>query len=304
MRHVNRKAENSNGLDSATPDRRQWLARTGCGFGLIGLAGMLQDQGLLGRAAADDLGARALQPLAEVQSHFPARAKRVIWLFINGGPSQVDTWDYKPELARWDGKTIKEFDPGFSNTTGFFKDAVGNLMKSPFEFTPRGDCGKRVSEIFPHLGAHVDKMTFIHSMFLRSNNHAPASIELMCGSNVPGRPAAGAWATYGLGTVNQDLPAYVVMHGKRPRGDNQIWSAGFMPKTYQAMTLDAQRQEAIDDIARAKNEQDAEQRAALLTRYLGDEVANERVNEVVVVERQLIWPTRSRRRVLERNLSG
>ena len=106
-------------------------------------------------------------------------------------------------------------------------------------------------------------MTFIHSMFLRANNHAPASIELMCGSTVPGRPAAGAWTTYGLGTVNQDLPAYVVMHGKRPRGDNQIWSAGFLPKTFSAMTLDARRQEAVDDIARAKDENDAQQRASL-----------------------------------------
>jgi len=241
MRHVNRKAENSNGLDSATPDRRQWLARTGCGFGLIGLAGMLQDQGLLGRAAADDLGARALQPLAEVQSHFPARAKRVIWLFINGGPSQVDTWDYKPELARWDGKTIKEFDPGFSNTTGFFKDAVGNLMKSPFEFTPRGDCGKRVSEIFPHLGAHVDKMTFIHSGFTESNNHSPALFAMNTGMARMGFPCVGSWVTYGLGSESRDLPGFVVMSDPKgrglPKGHAANWSAGFLPGVYQGTHL-------------------------------------------------------------------
>ena len=84
--------------------------------------------------------------------HFPAKAKRVIWFFVNGGPSHVDTWDFKPALAKWDGKSIKEFDPGFKNTTGFFKDAVGGLMKSPFRFSPRGECGKMVSEIFPEPG--------------------------------------------------------------------------------------------------------------------------------------------------------
>jgi len=105
-------------------------------------------------------------------------------------------------------------------------------------------------------------------MYLRANNHAPASIELMCGSSVPGRPAAGAWVTYGLGSENQNLPAYVVMHGDRPRGDNQIWTAGFLPKTFQALTLDSRRKEAIDDIARAKEESDAQQRATL--ELLGD----------------------------------
>src|SRR5437879_904966 len=111
--------------------RRQLLHRAGGGFGLIGLAGLLQEEGLLERAArGDDSDVKALaqSPMAPRPTHFPGRAKRVIWMFINGGPSQVDTWDYKPALARWHGKSIKEFDPNFKNTTGFFKDQVGALM--------------------------------------------------------------------------------------------------------------------------------------------------------------------------------
>ncbi len=231
------------------PTRRGFLKDAGLGFGSLALASLLGNQ-----AAA----AEPENPLAEKKPHFAAKAKAVIWLFMTGAPSQVDTFDYKPELQKRDGETL----PGSDKNTGFFESS-GLLLKSPFTWKQYGQSGSWVSSLFPHLSQHVDKMTFIHSMHLRSNNHAPASIELMCGSTVPGRPAAGAWATYGLGTVNQDLPAYVVMHGKRPRGDNQIWSAGFMPKTYQAMTLDARRQEAVDDIARAKGQQDAEQRAAL-----------------------------------------
>ena len=144
--------------------RREMLSRAGCGLGMLGLTCLLQDEGMLETAAAgDNLGHRALRPLAPQHSHFPARAKRVIWIFVNGGPSHVDTWDYKPGLEKWHDKSIREFDPDFQNTTGFFKNAVGNLMKSPFEFSPRGECGKLVSSIFPHLGEHVDKMAFVHS---------------------------------------------------------------------------------------------------------------------------------------------
>ena len=130
--------------------------------------------------------------MAARPGHLPARAKRVIWFFVNGGPSQVDTWDYKPALAKWDGKSIKEFDPTFKNTTGFFKDAVGGLMKSPFRFSPRGECGKMVSEIFPNLGQHVDKMAFIHSGFTESNNHSPALFMMNTGLSADGLSRASA----------------------------------------------------------------------------------------------------------------
>src|SRR5690606_18285007 len=170
-----------------------------------------------------------------------AKAKRVIWVFINGGPSQVDTWDYKPALEKWDGKSIKEFDPTFKDTTGFFKNAVGALMKSPFEFTPRGQTGKTVSSLFPHLGQHVDKMAFIHSGFTESNNHSPALFMMNCGLPRMGFPCVGSWVTYGLGSESQNLPGFVVMTDPKerglPKGHAANWSAGFLPGVYQGTHL-------------------------------------------------------------------
>lgn len=222
--------------------RREWLGRAGCGFGLLGLASLLRDEGRLGSAqGADGLGTRAVNPLAPQPTHFEAKAKRVIWIFVNGGPSQVDTWDYKPELEKWDGKTIREFAPEFSNTTGFFKDSVGNLMKSPFEFSPRGECGKMVSSIFPHLGEHVDKMAFIHSGYTESNNHSPALFAMNTGFPRMGFPCVGSWVTYGLGSESRDLPGFVVMSDPKgrglPKGHAANWSAGFLPGVYQGTHL-------------------------------------------------------------------
>ncbi|MCB1243998.1 MAG: DUF1501 domain-containing protein, partial [Verrucomicrobiae bacterium] len=128
--------------------RRSLLSRAGAGAGLLGLASLLQEEQLLADLA---------DPLAPRRPQFPARAKRVIWIFVNGGPSQVDTWDYKPALEKHDGQELE----GFDKFTGFFANSVGGIMKSPFAFRPRGQCGKMVSEIFPHLGGHVDKMAFI-----------------------------------------------------------------------------------------------------------------------------------------------
>ena len=224
-------------------NRRLMLQRAGCGLGMLGLASLLSDEGMLGAGAwaADSLGSRALNPLAPQPSHFPARAKHVIWIFVNGGPSQVDTWDYKPGLAKWDGKTMREFAPEFSDTTGFFKNAIGNLMKSPFEFTPRGQCGKMVSSIFPHLGEHVDKMAFNHSGFTETNNQSPALFAMKTGMARMGFPCVGSWVTYGLGSESSDLPGFVVMSDPKgrglPKGHAANWSAGYLPGVYQGTHL-------------------------------------------------------------------
>src|SRR5579862_9835538 len=132
----------------AYSSRREFLARAGGGFGLLALADMLR---------ADDQ-THSEHPLAPRKPHFAGKAKAVIWLFMNGGPSQVDTWDYKPELEKRDGQELKGFDPN----TGFFNGQVGPLMKSPFKWAKHGQCGKMVSELFPHMAKHVDKMAFIH----------------------------------------------------------------------------------------------------------------------------------------------
>jgi len=226
----------------ATLSRRELLRRAGCGLGMLGLACLLVEEGLLERrAAAADLGNRALNPLAPQPTHFAAKAKAVIWIFVNGGPSQVDTWDYKPQLEKFDGHSIKEFDPDFKNTTGFFKNAVGNLMKSPFAFRPRGQCGKMVSDVFPYLGEHVDRMAFIHSGHTESNNHSPALFMMNCGLPRMGFPCVGSWVTYGLGSESQNLPAFVVMSDPKgrglPKGNAANWSAGFLPGVYQGTRL-------------------------------------------------------------------
>jgi len=219
--------------------RREWLARAGGGLGLIALADLLQREGLL---AAERTGPNmAVNPMAPRPPHLAPRARHVIWIFINGGPSHVDTWDYKPALEKWDGKSIKLFDPSFKNTTGFFRNQVGGLMKSPFKFRPRGECGKMVSEIFPHLGPHVDKMAFIHSGYTESNNHSPALFMMNTGFTRMGFPCVGSWVVYGLGTESQNLPAFIVMSDPKgrglPKGHAANWSAGFLPGVFQGTHL-------------------------------------------------------------------
>ena len=145
--------------------RRDFLTRTGQGFGMLALAGLLDKAGFTSASAE-----AAINPLAPHAPHFEAEAKSVIWLFMNGGPSQVDTWDYKPELFKRDGQKLD----GFNNETGFFVEEVGPLMKSPFAWTQHGQSGTWVPEIFPNMAQHVDDMAFIHSCFTQTNNHSPA----------------------------------------------------------------------------------------------------------------------------------
>src|SRR5436309_14439095 len=138
------------GLPTPLTSRRKLLAQAGGGAGLLALAALLADEGLIGSHAdaAESAGSAAdprLNPLAPKKGHFPAKAKSVIWLFMNGGPSHVDTWDYKPELQRRDGQELA----GFDRNTGFFRDQVGPIMRSPFRFARHGACGAWVSELFP-----------------------------------------------------------------------------------------------------------------------------------------------------------
>src|SRR5688572_19685973 len=181
--------------------RRNFLRQTGSGFGMLALGSLLAES--VGGAAV-----KVANPLAARPAHFDAKAKSVIWLFMNGGQSQVDTWDYKPKLAQLDGKELD----GFDATTGFFKDQVGPLMKSPFKFAQHGHSGAWVSEIFPNLSNHVDDLAFIHSCFTETNNHAPALFQINTGLSRMGFPCVGSWVTYGLGTENRDLPGFVVMY--------------------------------------------------------------------------------------------
>ena len=234
------------------------LARAGSGAGLLALASLLGAEGLLlpsARAAVTD-------PLAPRPPHFPVRAKSVIWLFMNGGPSQVDTWDYKPELVRRDGTAFE----GFDNKTGFFTESVGPLMKSPFAWAQHGRSGTWASDLFPHMSAHVDKMAFIHSCHTESNNHSPALFMINTGSTRMGLPCVGSWATYGLGSESRNLPAFVVMSDPLdrglPKGNANNWGAGFLPSVYQGTWL-RPKGEPIANLKPPAGMGDAEQRAQL-----------------------------------------
>ncbi|OWK39742.1 DUF1501 domain-containing protein [Fimbriiglobus ruber] len=249
-------------LSSTFPTRRQLLARCGAGFGTLALADLLARQGLL---ASDDT-TKSLNPLAPKKPHFPGKAKAVVWIFVNGGPSQVDTWDYKPELAKQDGKAL----PGMDKNTGFFINDVGPLMKSPFEFKQYGQSGKWVSSIFPNLSKHVDKMAFIHSLWTESNNHSPALFMMNTGLPRMGNPSVGSWVTYGLGSENENLPGFVVMSDPKgrglPKGHTLNWTSGFLPGAFQGTWLKPSG-DPIDNLKRPAGvtSQDQEADLALMT---------------------------------------
>ena len=201
--------------------RREFLARAGGGIGSLALSSLLASE------------AQAQDPLAPKKSHFPPKAKRVISIFCFGGLSHMDTFDPKPELTKQDGVSVagkKEFDTGG-------RSAPGKLMKSPWAFKHYGKCGMPVSDLLPHIGACADDLGLIRSMRSESNNHVPAVYHMLTGSILAGRPGLGSWVSYGLGTENQNLPAFVVMTDPRALvgGGAGNWSAGFLPSNYQGV---------------------------------------------------------------------
>ena len=241
--------------------RRQWLARAGSGAGMLGLASLLNGEGLLSTARGGS-AISSLNPLAPKEPHFPTKAKSVIWLFMNGGQSQVDTWDYKPELAKRDGQAI----PGFDSKTGFFPEQVGGLMSSPFTFKQYGESGSWGSEIFPNLTQHVDKMAFLHSCFSQSNNHSPALFMMNTGVTRMGFPCTGSWVMYGLGSTSQNLPGFVVMSDPLdrglPKGHSQNWGNGFLPGVFQGTWL-RPKGDPIDNLRLPDGVSSDDQRAQL-----------------------------------------
>ncbi|XZE21179.1 DUF1501 domain-containing protein [Pirellulaceae bacterium SH449] len=237
-------------------DRRQWLTRSGGGLGMLALAGLMKEQGLL---ASD--GPRAniaapdpLQPLKSRVGHFPAKARSIIWLFMEGAPSAVDMFDPKPELTKRDGErtAIKAF---FGNP--------GPLMKSPFKFQQYGESGQPVCELYTNVAKHVDKMAFVKSCYSESNDHVPAIYQINSGIARPGFPTAGAWITYGLGSDNQDLPGYIVLGNTNgAKGGPHNWGAGFLPAAYQG-TLFRSTGSPILNLKRLASLTDEDQRAQL-----------------------------------------
>src|SRR3954471_3193463 len=215
--------------------RREFLWELGSGFGAVALTGLLSADGFFNRAAAAPQ-TKFLNLLAPRKGHFDGKAKSVIFIFCYGGPSHVDTFDYKPKLYPLDGKTIpvKTFGRGGHKNEG-------RVVGPKWEFSQYGQCGKYVSDLFPHLGGCVDDIAFLHSMYAESPIHGSAMLMMNSGRILSGSPALGSWVNYGLGTVNENLPGFVVMLDKTggPISGPKNWSSGYMPAAYQGTVIRA-----------------------------------------------------------------
>ena len=206
--------------------RRELLSRAGIGLGMLGLSGLLADEGLLHAAATD-----SEQPLRPKRPHFPPRATRVVHFFLNGGPSHIDTFDPKPLLKRYAGQPLPQ-----SFVT---ERKTGGAMPSPFAFKRYGESGLEVSELFSRTAQHADDIAVIRSMVAQVPNHEPSLMLMNCGDSVQPRPSFGSWLMYGLGTVNQNLPGFVAMcPGGYPVKGSANWQSGFLPGTYQGTSID------------------------------------------------------------------
>jgi len=200
--------------------RRELLASSANGFGLAALAGILQ-------------GAEAPNPLAPKPAPLPAKAKSVIYLFMHGGVSHVDTFDPKPQLTRYTGKTLSA-ELARTIKTSFIHDPSKAVLRgSPWEFRPGGSCGTPVSDLFPHVRTMMDDIAVIRGCYSDQFDHAPAIYLRTTGSQIAGRPSLGSWVTYGLGTENQNLPAFVVMSDGSTKSGPPAYGSGFLPAVYQ-----------------------------------------------------------------------
>ncbi len=219
-------------------NRREMLSRAGAGFGTLGLAASLQQQFTSCAFAATSFGH---------MTHLAARAKRVIFLFMNGAPSHVDTFDPKPELARHAGE---------QPTGKLYKRSKGAGYKpSPFRFRPHGESGVVMSELFPHMSKVADELCVLRSMHTDVPNHEPGLLMMNCGNQQPIRPCLGSWASYGLGNENQNLPAFVTLCPGMPVVGPQLWSSSFLPGEHQATRLDTRNMQVEKLIANLNHPQ-------------------------------------------------
>jgi hypothetical protein len=221
-------------------DRREFLWRLGGGLGGVALTHLLQG----GQPNAASNGAEVLPDL-NGGIHHPAKVRRVIQLFMNGGASQMDTFDYKPELIRRDGQ---EFDPGTHVEAA--TSTPGKLMKSPFEWQQHGQCGRWVSSVFPRLAGQVDDIAFLMAVASKTNVHGPASFMMNTGFLTPGFPCLGAWVSYGLGRLSDNLPTFVVLPDSNglPYNQKSNFSSGFLPVVHQGTLINAAAREPVADL--------------------------------------------------------
>jgi hypothetical protein len=216
------------------PTRRELLWEVGGGLAGIALAALMAD---------DAKASPAPRERADARPHYRGPAKHVIFISLPGGLSHVDTFDYKPALWKHHGQEVRG-----SNTIVPFNGKRGTVLKSPWQFRPYGKSGKMVSDLLPHLGACADDLTFIHSMVSRSNAHGPALFQLSTGFILQGFPSAGSWISYGLGSLNDNLPSFVVLPDPRglPPCGAALWGNGFLPASHQGVVFGEEKQPIAD----------------------------------------------------------
>lgn len=252
-------------------DRRTFLRQAGCGFGAVALAALLAERQLGGAEAV------AASPLQPKPPHFKARAKSVIYLYMDGGPSQVDTFDPKPRLSTENGRpfAMKMEPTQFNNN--------GNTLGSPWKFQQYGQSGIPVSELFPHVAKHVDKLAVVRSMTSNFSEHTSANYFLHTGTGIQGRPSMGAWLGYGLGSECRDLPGFVVINGGLvPVGGLDNFTSGFLPASYQGSVFTTDNP-PVANIVRQESSDKLQRNKLALLKQLDQQVA-ERFGRVDVVE--------------------
>jgi Protein of unknown function (DUF1501) len=258
-------------------NRRELLGRCGMGLGLIGLAGLMADDNVLGLSHKASAASPTVGPLASRPPHFAAKAKQVVHLFMNGGPSHIDTFDPKPMLTKYHGKPL----PGPNLRT---ERKTGAALGSPFTFRKYGQSGIEVSELFARTAKlHIDDMCIIRSMYADVPNHEPSLMLMNCGDGRLQRPSMGAWITYGLGSENQNLPGFIAMcPGGYPIVATQNWRSAFLPGAYQGTYIDTQHTDIHKLIENIRNDAATpteQQRQLKLVRQLNERHAAARAQD-------------------------
>lgn len=213
-------------------NRRQWLTTSGCGFGTLALQSMIADQSV--QATSAEKNAVTAATLAQKPPMYQPRAKRVIFIFMQGGPSHVDTFDMKPDLIAGDGQSIDFTGVRFGDFGQLTKQT---LMKPMWRFSKFGQCGRAVSELFPNIARHVDDLCFLHGMHTEGVAHGPATLFLHTGATNLVRPSLGSWLMYGLGTENQNLPGFVTLQASDEKGGPRNYSNAFLPTVFQGTAI-------------------------------------------------------------------
>jgi hypothetical protein len=272
--------------------RREMLERTACGFGALALAGLTAD-----RSAAANLSATALaSPLAARPPMLPARAKRVIFLFMQGGVSHVDSFDFKPELDKYDGE-MHAFDDARALANRGARGTQHRLMKSMWKFNQYGDSGRQVSDLFPETARHIDDLCLVHSLHTEGIAHGPATLFLHCGSTTFIRPSMGSWILYGLGTENENLPGFVSISPSNGNGGPRNYGTAFLPAMYQGTAMGKAgapaEQATIRNLASTELDRPAQRRQLDFLRQLNVEQAREQPGntelEAVIDSFELAW---------------